>query len=141
MTALLAKAAGVALAAHPSIYASACPFCSLRFLAGILVAGLERLGASCAQQRFAPTCSKTCCFSCEANPASVLRPRQFEKSVLSSFPPMSLCSILPAGATPDGAGVTYNERINVALAVAMPDGGLITPVLKVRLCMRALVLV
>lgn len=36
---------------------------------------------------------------------------------------------LPA-CTPDGAGITYNEHINVALAVAMPDGGLITPVLK-----------
>jgi hypothetical protein len=32
--------------------------------------------------------------------------------------------------TPDGSGVTYNERINIAMAVAMPDGGLITPVLK-----------
>jgi hypothetical protein len=31
--------------------------------------------------------------------------------------------------TPDGAGITYNERINIANAVAM-DGGLITPVLK-----------
>lgn len=36
------------------------------------------------------------------------------------------------GVTPDGNGVTYNANINVALAVAMPDGGLITPVLKVR---------
>ena len=35
-----------------------------------------------------------------------------------------------AACTPDGAGITYNERINVALAVAMPDGGLITPVIK-----------
>ena len=26
--------------------------------------------------------------------------------------------------------MTYNEHINVALAVAMPDGGLITPVIK-----------
>lgn len=34
--------------------------------------------------------------------------------------------------TPDGNGMTYNAHINVALAVAMPDGGLITPVLKVR---------
>jgi hypothetical protein len=34
------------------------------------------------------------------------------------------------GCTPDGAGITYNANINVALAVAMPDGGLITPVLK-----------
>eukprot|EP01024_Parvocaulis_polyphysoides_P010841 TRINITY_DN1380_c0_g2_i1.p2 TRINITY_DN1380_c0_g2~~TRINITY_DN1380_c0_g2_i1.p2 ORF type:complete len:179 (-),score=29.81 TRINITY_DN1380_c0_g2_i1:262-732(-) len=32
--------------------------------------------------------------------------------------------------TPDGAGITYNEHVNVANAVAMPDGGLITPVLK-----------
>lgn len=36
----------------------------------------------------------------------------------------------PPGCTPDGAGITYNAHINVALAVAMPDGGLITPVLK-----------
>ena len=35
-----------------------------------------------------------------------------------------------ASCTPDGKGMTYNERINVANAVAMPDGGLITPVLK-----------
>ncbi|MBE9223421.1 2-oxo acid dehydrogenase subunit E2 [Cyanobacterium stanieri LEGE 03274] len=28
------------------------------------------------------------------------------------------------------AGIKYNESINVAIAVAMPDGGLITPVLK-----------
>lgn len=35
-----------------------------------------------------------------------------------------------AGCTADGNGITYNEHINVALAVAMPDGGLITPVLK-----------
>lgn len=35
-----------------------------------------------------------------------------------------------AATTPDGAGITYNEHINVANAVAMPDGGLITPVLK-----------
>ncbi len=26
--------------------------------------------------------------------------------------------------------MTYHEHVNVALAVAMPDGGLITPVLK-----------
>lgn len=39
---------------------------------------------------------------------------------------------MPAAAvTPDGAGITYSDSINVALAVAMPDGGLITPVLKV----------
>jgi pyruvate dehydrogenase E2 component (dihydrolipoamide acetyltransferase) len=35
-----------------------------------------------------------------------------------------------AATTPDGAGVTYNANINVAIAVAMPDGGLITPVIK-----------
>lgn len=35
-----------------------------------------------------------------------------------------------AACTSDGAGVTYNENVNVALAVAMPDGGLITPVIK-----------
>jgi len=38
--------------------------------------------------------------------------------------------VLFASCTPDGNGITYNEHINVALAVAMPDGGLITPVLK-----------
>ncbi|GFH21394.1 dihydrolipoamide acetyltransferase component of pyruvate dehydrogenase complex, partial [Haematococcus lacustris] len=37
---------------------------------------------------------------------------------------------LYAAVTPDGAGVTYSDSINVAVAVAMPDGGLITPVLK-----------
>jgi pyruvate dehydrogenase E2 component (dihydrolipoamide acetyltransferase) len=35
-----------------------------------------------------------------------------------------------ASCTPDGAGMTYNSSINIANAVAMPDGGLITPVLK-----------
>lgn len=44
---------------------------------------------------------------------------------LASHPVLFSC------VTPDGAGVTYNENINVALAVAMPDGGLITPVIKV----------
>lgn len=34
-----------------------------------------------------------------------------------------------AACTADGAGITYNTLINVAVAVAMPDGGLITPVL------------
>lgn len=38
--------------------------------------------------------------------------------------------LLFASCTPDGAGITYNEHVNVAVAVAMPDGGLITPVLK-----------
>lgn len=38
--------------------------------------------------------------------------------------------ILYASTTPDGMGCTYNEHINIAMAVAMPDGGLITPVLK-----------
>jgi len=37
---------------------------------------------------------------------------------------------LYAAVTPDGQGVTYADHINVAVAVAMPDGGLITPVLK-----------
>jgi pyruvate dehydrogenase E2 component (dihydrolipoamide acetyltransferase) len=41
-----------------------------------------------------------------------------------------VCALCPAACTPDGNGITYNEHINVALAVAMPDGGLITPVLK-----------
>ena len=46
-------------------------------------------------------------------------------------PPSCPCpSRLPPACTPDGNGITYNEHINVALAVAMPDGGLITPVLK-----------
>ena len=35
-----------------------------------------------------------------------------------------------AACTADGSGITYNKNINVALAVAMPDGGLITPVIK-----------
>ena len=38
--------------------------------------------------------------------------------------------ILYATCTPDGSGITYSENINIAMAVAMPDGGLITPVLK-----------
>jgi pyruvate dehydrogenase E2 component (dihydrolipoamide acetyltransferase) len=38
--------------------------------------------------------------------------------------------LLYASCTPDGSGITYNENINIAMAVAMPDGGLITPVLK-----------
>jgi pyruvate dehydrogenase E2 component (dihydrolipoamide acetyltransferase) len=38
--------------------------------------------------------------------------------------------VLYASCTPDGSGITYNERINIAMAVAMSDGGLITPVLK-----------
>ena len=38
--------------------------------------------------------------------------------------------LLYAACTPDGSGITYNENVNVAMAVAMPDGGLITPVLK-----------
>lgn len=37
---------------------------------------------------------------------------------------------LYASCTPCGTGITYNASINVAVAVAMPDGGLITPVLK-----------
>ncbi len=37
---------------------------------------------------------------------------------------------MPPACTADGSGITYNANINVALAVAMPDGGLITPVLK-----------
>ncbi len=46
--------------------------------------------------------------------------------LMSSFPCVPAC-------TPDAQGITYNERINVAVAVSMPDGGLITPVLKVIL--------
>ncbi|KAK9845540.1 hypothetical protein WJX84_005656 [Apatococcus fuscideae] len=38
--------------------------------------------------------------------------------------------VVNAACTPDAQGITYNERINVAVAVSMPDGGLITPVLK-----------
>lgn len=37
---------------------------------------------------------------------------------------------LYSSCTADGAGITYNKSIHVANAVAMPDGGLITPVLK-----------
>lgn len=38
--------------------------------------------------------------------------------------------IMYAACTPDGTGIQYNEHVNVAVAVAMPDGGLITPVLQ-----------
>lgn len=38
--------------------------------------------------------------------------------------------LLYASCTPDGSGITYSENINIAMAVAMPDGGLITPVIK-----------
>ena len=38
--------------------------------------------------------------------------------------------IMYAACTPAGDGIVYNEAINIAVAVAMPDGGLITPVLK-----------
>ncbi|KAG1656051.1 hypothetical protein FOA52_004469 [Chlamydomonas sp. UWO 241] len=38
--------------------------------------------------------------------------------------------ILFSSVTADGAGATYSDNINVAVAVAMPDGGLITPVIK-----------
>ena len=38
-----------------------------------------------------------------------------------------------AACTADGKGITYNQHINVAVAVTMPDGGLITPVLKVHI--------
>lgn len=38
--------------------------------------------------------------------------------------------VIFAACTPDGSGITYHDKINVAVAVAMPDGGLITPVLK-----------
>jgi len=38
--------------------------------------------------------------------------------------------IIYAATTPDGKGVTYGEAPHIAMAVAMPDGGLITPVLK-----------
>eukprot|EP00210_Caulerpa_lentillifera_P008108 g7742.t1 len=37
--------------------------------------------------------------------------------------------ILYASCTPCGTGVTYNEHVNVAIAVTMQEGGLITPVL------------
>ena len=49
---------------------------------------------------------------------------------LPSVPPPPPLPSLPTACTPDGSGVTYNEHINIAMAVAMPDGGLITPVLK-----------
>jgi len=38
--------------------------------------------------------------------------------------------IMYAACTPAGDGIIFNESINIAVAVAMPDGGLITPVLK-----------
>lgn len=39
------------------------------------------------------------------------------------------CSPPPPACTPDGMGITYNEHVNLAVAVAI-DGGLITPALK-----------
>jgi pyruvate dehydrogenase E2 component (dihydrolipoamide acetyltransferase) len=45
-------------------------------------------------------------------------------NALASHPLLYACT------TADGAGIQYNDAINVAMAVAMPDGGLITPVLK-----------
>ena len=38
--------------------------------------------------------------------------------------------LLYARTTADGGAIQYNSAINVAMAVAMPDGGLITPVIK-----------
>lgn len=38
--------------------------------------------------------------------------------------------LINACTTADGKGCTYNADVNVAVGVAMPDGGLITPVLK-----------
>lgn len=37
-----------------------------------------------------------------------------------------------AACTKGGDGITYAEHVNVSLAVSMPDGGLITPVIKVE---------
>ena len=52
----------------------------------------------------------------------------------SGFAAHSLAPLFPfptcTACTPDGNGITYNANINIAVAVAMPDGGLITPVLK-----------
>eukprot|EP01024_Parvocaulis_polyphysoides_P057841 TRINITY_DN6176_c0_g1_i1.p2 TRINITY_DN6176_c0_g1~~TRINITY_DN6176_c0_g1_i1.p2 ORF type:complete len:294 (-),score=63.06 TRINITY_DN6176_c0_g1_i1:232-1113(-) len=62
-----------------------------------------------------------------------LKPKGVSMSVLMS----KACAVallshprLFSSCTPDGAGITYNEHINIANAVAMPDGGLITPVFK-----------
>lgn len=38
--------------------------------------------------------------------------------------------IIYAATTPDGKGITYGDAPHIAMAVAMPDGGLITPVLS-----------
>ena len=48
------------------------------------------------------------------------------------LPHSYLCPSTAAACTPDAKGITYNEHINVAVAVTMPDGGLITPVIKVH---------
>ena len=49
----------------------------------------------------------------------------------NAFHACSLLRLLHAmRSTPGGDGIVYNEGVNVAVAVAMPDGGLITPVLK-----------
>ena len=44
---------------------------------------------------------------------------------------MLLFWLVHTATTKGGDGVTYSEHVNVALAVTMPDGGLITPVIKV----------
>ena len=81
-------------------------------------------------------------FECKPFPGkSLYALRQQQLSVRTAFSALfvSACRqqadqfVLIAACTPDGKGITYNEHINVAVAVTMPDGGLITPVIKVSL--------
>lgn len=172
MTALLAKACGVALEQHPLLYASerlhrpACrklravpaPPLNPPSLVGspALAAGLPStlspglgpptLDARCLAavqsshqniqtsafgsnmlavaplRSHLPSCITCISTSC-ASTAITAQP--FPTLTASPHPTLS-----PTACTPDASGVTYNEHINIAMAVAMPDGGLITPVLK-----------
>jgi pyruvate dehydrogenase E2 component (dihydrolipoamide acetyltransferase) len=103
MTALLAKAAGVALAQHPVLYAGEWSVGGLMDRTALCV---------CVRMRVMTASGPSCCKRCLG---------------------LLVCHNVPAAVTPDGNGVTYNSHVNVSLAVAMPDGGLITPVLKVRI--------
>jgi hypothetical protein len=147
MTALLAKACGVALVNHPLLHAGEGwrPLHStgrrMRSSAGVELAEaggwrLEAGGWRWLRKPSAP--AKRPDWPTPAPPAwAVGLHHATEISWVEQEPGLCayplLTTTLPAplaACTPDGSGITYNEHINVALAVAMPDGGLITPVLK-----------
>jgi hypothetical protein len=117
MTALLAKAVGNALVKHPVMFSSA-----RRRRRRALALPWAPAGRRCRAR--GALHGRT-----GGRPAAprgqVLRRRPDPNPNLSPPPPTPR-----TGCTPDGAGITYNANINIALAVAMPDGGLITPVLK-----------